>query len=643
MKRIIVIAVLLAASLPLSSTIDAQPKEQWITAYYPWWFYYQMPPSEIDFSSMTHVIVFSSNPTKIPPYLDVLVNPHDSANVVNGLDCGIPGDYLRQLVTLAHAKGTKVLLSVGGIWGVGAQNMSYIAEDDKRIETFVVASSAFAKRWGIDGLELDWEVPQLKEKAAHNKLIHRFRVELDKWKPRGLFVAATWESPLPVYDRDAMVAAFDQINPMTYEMYKGDFTKTLTGYNGPIEQSTQYVPYAGSAINQPGHGPRAWIAKGFPASKLGLSISFTTTIFTNVPSPVQPSRPYGNHEWGNVRDIPKRGRHWDASSSVPWQASGSTFISYEDTTSCRLKVEYGRSLGLGGVMVYELGGGYLPSAPPGQRDILIKSIARAVRSKGNPIGDISSHLSVDKEKPKITFIKPRSKETVSGTITLKAVVTDNGSVAGVEYFIDGRKYGGTYEDGTQNPPPLNTWRLPNGEHWLTVEAVDESDNLARDQVGFIVKNKGEAPKFEDLLIYHNGLMPPFTDISWAVVNDFQNRTMVKSGTVSLKVSYADHGGLWLQYGKNGEEKYIFPNEYEALTFTAYPSEDVELEVVFSNGSSYKVQARANQWNALRVPLAAADPFKNFYIRRDRPGHATVYYDEIKLTSVQMMKPASAGK
>jgi chitinase len=643
MNRVHAIVLVLTASVILASGAASQPKEQWITAYYPWWFYYQMPPSEVDFSAMTHVVVFSSNPTKIAPYLDVLVNPHDSANVVNGLDCGIPGDYLRQLVTLAHAKGTKVLLSVGGIWGVGSQNMSYIAQDDKRIDVFVSASCAFARRWGFDGMELDWEVPQLNEKWRHNKLILRFRKELDTWKPRGLFVAATWESPLPVYDRDAMIAAFDQINPMTYEMYKGDFTKNLTGYNGPIEQSTQFVPYAGAAINQQGHGPKAWIAQGYPASKLGLSISFTTTVFNSVVPPVQPSRPYGAHDWGNVRDIPKRGRHWDLTSSVPWQASGSTFISYEDTTSCRLKVEYAKSLGLGGVMVYELGGGYIPKEPPGERDLLIKSIARAVRYKGSPIGDVTPRKTVDTEPPKILIVMPKEKTKVNGTITLKASVTDNAGVTGVQYFIDGRKYGSVFEDATQTPPPLNTWRLLNGNHTITVEASDESNNTSRTTISFTVNNRGTAPRFDDILVYDDALRSPFFDVSWAVVNDFQNRAVVKSGSASLKVAYADYGALWLQNGRYGEEKYILPSEYETLMCDVNPSEDMELEIVFSNNYTTKVRVKANQWNAVQIPLAFTEPFKSFYLRRNLPGRAVVYFDNIRLKAMQAFPAVASGQ
>jgi hypothetical protein len=266
-----------------------QDRALWITAYYPWWTYYTMNPSELDYSAMTHLVIFSANPVKEPPYLDVLTNPHDSANVVNGLDCGIPSNYLAQTIAKAHAKRVKVLLSVGGIYGPGAKNMSFIASDNARIATFVTGACAFARRQGFDGIELDWEHPYASDREGYVALILRFRRELDQWSPHGLFITAVNHTPWKNlgYDKDAMIAAFDQINPMTYEMHFGDYQHPRTGYNSPIERSTQFSDYGGYALNQPGIGPKAWEAFGIPASKLGLSISFTTTVFSDVVPPVR--------------------------------------------------------------------------------------------------------------------------------------------------------------------------------------------------------------------------------------------------------------------------------------------------------------------------------------------------------------------
>ena len=125
----------------------------------------------------------------------MLTNPHDSANVVNGLDCGIPSNYLEQTITKAHAKRVRVLLSVGGIYGPGAQNMSFVATDHARSETFVAAACAIAKRRDFDGIEFDWEHPRANDRRGYVARILRFRQELDRWSPRGLFVTAMKRTP----------------------------------------------------------------------------------------------------------------------------------------------------------------------------------------------------------------------------------------------------------------------------------------------------------------------------------------------------------------------------------------------------------------------------------------------------------------
>lgn len=630
-RSLLCFLILCAFSAPARP--EGQNGALWVTAYYPWWYYNQMPIAEIDFSTMTHVVLFSANPVQSPPYLDVLVNARDSANVVNGVDCGRPGDFLRQFVLAAHAKGVKALLSVGGIWGPGAENMHFIAQDDARINTFVTASCAFARRWNMDGIELDWEFPQFVDKWRHNKLILRFRKELDAWPQRGIFIAAVNDSPLPAYDRNVMAEAFDQINLMTYELYRGDYSKSLTGYNGPITQSSQYQPYIGAAIDQPGHGPRSWTDQGYPASKIGLSISFTTTVFTNVTPPVEPSRPYGEHNWGNVRDIPKRGRHWDHSSQVPWFADGTTFVSYEDTASCRLKVEYARSHGLGGVMVYELGAGFVPSAQPGKRDLLMKSVAASARARGRALGDITPR-GADKEKPRVVLLSPKAKSVLSGIVSFKADANDNRGVVGLQFKIDGIAYGPALEDAPCVSPPLNTWRLSNGRHTIQVDAWDDANNVGSAQAVITVNNQGAPPSFEDIVVYDDELREPFIDASWGVANNFKNTAHTRSGAHSIRVDYADYGALWLQYGHWGEEKKLYSTDYHELTFDAYASEPVTIEITFSNNTSQKVQLKAGQWNSIAVPITGGDPFTKFYLRRDAPGKATVYYDNIRLRSVE---------
>jgi len=379
----------------------AQDSAKWITAYYPLWAAPSMYPESVDFSLVTHVVHFSANPVKKFPYLDVLVpvTPgkynQDSVNIqwggqYNGNNPPLwrKIDIQKTLITRAHERGVKVLLSVGGIYGVGRENMAWICRDDGRINTFISHACGYAKRKGYDGIELDWEHPYAEDRRGYCRLIMRFREELNQWSPKGVFVTAVNHTPWPNlgYDRDTMIAAFDQINAMTYEMYNGNYENIRTGYNTPIENSTEFPGSKGYALNQPGKGIKAWITYGIPASKLGLSISFLTTVFYKVSPPVQPGKEFRWHNWEYVKDIPKEGRHWDASSSVPWQASESTFITYEDTQSVRLKVEYAKGLGLAGIMIYDLLGGYVPGEQEQKKDVLLQEVRKAflTNASGRP-------------------------------------------------------------------------------------------------------------------------------------------------------------------------------------------------------------------------------------------------------------------
>ncbi len=252
--------------------------------------------------------------------------------------------------------------------------MAFIASDNDRMEMFVLSACAYAKKKKYDGIELDWEFPTANQRDDFSRIIMRFRRELDKWNPKGEFIIATMEYPGKRYDKDSLIVACDQINLMTYGMYVGNYSDKRTGYNTPLESSTEFRSYNGNALNQAGHGPKEWIKAGYPAGKIGLGISFLATIFHKVDPPVQPGQHYGWTNWYYIKDLPKEGRHWDATSLVPWQASETDMVTYEDTISTRIKVEYANALGIGGIMIYDLLGGYDSNAAEGKKDLLLQTV-----------------------------------------------------------------------------------------------------------------------------------------------------------------------------------------------------------------------------------------------------------------------------
>ena len=75
--------------------------------------------------------------------------------------------------------------------------------------------------------------------------------------------------------------------------------------------------------------------------------------------------------------------HWDTSAQAAYLSldnAGSIndkFISYDDEHACQAKVSYARNRRLGGVMIWELGQGYRPTQPSGQRDPLLQAVKQA--------------------------------------------------------------------------------------------------------------------------------------------------------------------------------------------------------------------------------------------------------------------------
>jgi len=78
--------------------------------------------------------------------------------------------------------------------------------------------------------------------------------------------------------------------------------------------------------------------------------------------------------------------HWDAVAEAPYlsltntTATNDMFISYDDPTSCQVKVSLARNLNLGGMMVWELTQDYFPTEPVGQRTPLVAALRQSLNT-----------------------------------------------------------------------------------------------------------------------------------------------------------------------------------------------------------------------------------------------------------------------
>ena len=375
---------------------QASASSMWVTGYYPIWSYCSMSPSDLDWSALTHVIVFSADPDPTTyPYFSPVTKPTDSSSIEWGVpnpNCSPQGkwgkpagySYLRWLNDSAHAHGAKVLLCLGGIYGTGRDKMATIGADSVMTQAWAEAAIAYIKRKGMDGVDLDWEYPS-GSGSGYMRMLRILRRQLNTMNPPGvLAIAAPAWTDNSAYDFATIGTIVDQINIMSYDFSGGNsawFNAGLGNNNvawpnvGPTNSSSSWW-------NWNNHGAKQWLQKGVPANRLAMGVPFYTWRFTG---PTGVTGPISGRSYGTYADaVSKLGQygmgiyHWDDSARAPYltYTEGGTnyFVTYDDTNSVKYKAQWCKDNKLGGVMLYELVAGWVNSAPNGKKDPLLKAV-----------------------------------------------------------------------------------------------------------------------------------------------------------------------------------------------------------------------------------------------------------------------------
>ncbi|KAI8058101.1 glycoside hydrolase superfamily [Syncephalis plumigaleata] len=307
---------------------------------------------------------------------------------------------LKDVVTKAHAKDVKVAISIGG-W-TGSRYFSPMTATAQGRKSFIDATVAFAKEYNLDGIDIDWEYPGRvgmacnvfdKENDTKNflTLLEELRVALPKDKYISLAVRVQpFDGPNgPLADISKFAKPVDFINIMAYDI-NGSWG-TTTGPNAPFKH-----PTAGGDPLSFTQSANAWISAGFPKEKILMGLPFygrsaraTVAASANAktmympqlkpvpkgdrddapwaePCPGAPQVLSGIWKWKNMREegllttASKAGvgweRHWDNETKTPWLLNkrDGHFISYDDPQSIKLKTDYVRCNGMGGVMIWAL-------------------------------------------------------------------------------------------------------------------------------------------------------------------------------------------------------------------------------------------------------------------------------------------------
>lgn len=262
----------------------------------------------------------------------------------------------------------KVILSVGG-WGAGG--FSEAASTQEGRELFAKTSVEAIEKYGLDGIDLDWEYPSYSEagiasskddKVNFTLLLKEIREHLNVIGERDnkhyMLTIAVGADQYYVEgtEMDKAVEYLDYVQLMSYDM-RGGF-QTLTGHHTNLFNSTGDL-FRISCDRSASIFENA----GVPREKLLLGVAFYSRMWKDVPNinnglfQMSPGNGgYGpdystlKEEYINVNGFE---RHWDDEAKAPYLYNGRDFITYDDEESIAHKCKYVLDTNLAGIMYWQ--------------------------------------------------------------------------------------------------------------------------------------------------------------------------------------------------------------------------------------------------------------------------------------------------
>lgn len=362
----------------------------WVTGYLP--SYHQSGSGAVDFltaedyGKLTHL-------SHHGPY----VNPDGSFNYQ---PTQFSDSKAEKAVRLAHQHNVTILLCIVAWYD---QYIEAINDEQSR-NRLIMNTLRLVDRAGYDGVDVDLEpvmsqyIPGITRDNPHyirfiEQLYDSLQTRVSPLLNRPLLLTAAINGYAgPVFS--ILHEKFDQINIMTYDLVSPDW-----GF--PVWHDSAVYSAGFMISGRPAPSVETEVQKclnaGVPAAKLGIGISCdafrwkggTGTPTGGVTAPRQQWIKAPTWTRFSYRELitsyyRQEYYRWDDDAKISFLsidregASNDEFWSYNDERSCREKVEFVRRKGLGGVIIWELGSGYLPTQPSGRRLPQLSAVHEAI-------------------------------------------------------------------------------------------------------------------------------------------------------------------------------------------------------------------------------------------------------------------------
>jgi chitinase len=376
----------------LSGNDNAQDaaSQRWLTGYYPSYQESLMPPSEIDYTALTHLI-----------HWPVLPRPNGTLDTET---FGMTPDQSQTIVSGAHAAGIKVLLGIGGDTESGATKGFRAATARARRAKFVRNIVNLMRSRNYDGVDINWEDLRPKDRINFTAFFRQLRSALNRISP-GLLLTMPPAAFLGDDVTPGLVAGIqqwlDQVNIQTYVM-SGPYDGWVTWFNSPLHDGGFTFPSTGGPVPSIDMLVNSFVNAGVPRSKIAIGIQFDGAVWAGgsgtdtggVTKPRQSWVTAPTVDFMRYADIVTNftaaqgfQAFFDDVAEEPWLShddpddANDRFVSYDDAEAIHQKALYLQNENLQGAFIFEITGDYLPDNPAGEQHPLLSAAKTYIKDQ----------------------------------------------------------------------------------------------------------------------------------------------------------------------------------------------------------------------------------------------------------------------
>jgi chitinase len=231
------------------------------------------------------------------------------------------------------------------------------------------------------------------------------RAALDAAKPGLLLTIAAMEGSGSAIG--PVSQNFDQINIMTYDM-SGAWQGWVVWHNSPIYDGGLKFPGTSKLVPSADGDVKSFVAAGIPANKIGIGADFYGYVWSGVTTPRQ--------TWSTTPSVTDNVAYsqlmttyagnpvlWDSVAQAAYisvTTGSGKFISLDNARTMAAKATYVKDKGIGGIILWELGGGYRSTQPAGQRDELLQAVKKSFFPTAvQPVEETPSVFALEQNYP----------------------------------------------------------------------------------------------------------------------------------------------------------------------------------------------------------------------------------------------------